>query len=263
MGWLSRAVAMTRSGVGGRGQAPPLRRSSAPVGSGVGAGPVPALSGTVPAVRPEGVVFDLDGTLVDSRRDLAAAVNATRGELDLPPLSVVEVAAMVGEGARVLLRRALPAAVGSDAFESALALFLDLYYERCLDETTAYPGIAAALAALAPRLPLAVLTNKPERHSRRILAGLDLAAFFSVVIGGDTLPARKPDPLGVHSISRRWQTRPERLLLVGDSGIDAATAAAAGTPLALVSWGYGRPEELLGLGAWRIDSPADLIAGLQ
>lgn len=224
---------------------------------------MPALLWYRAAMRPEGVVFDLDGTLVDSRRDLAAAVNATRERLDLSPLPVDEVAAMVGEGARMLLRRALPEAVDGDAFEAALALFLDLYFERCLDETTVYPGVASVLGSLAGRLPLAVLTNKPERHSRRILEGLDLAHFFSVLIGGDSLGARKPDPAGLRAIAGRWHTRPERLLMVGDSGIDASTAAAAGTPVALVAWGYGRPEGLRGFQAWRIESPAELLAGLQ
>jgi phosphoglycolate phosphatase len=106
-------------------------------------------------VRPAGVVFDLDGTLVDSRLDLAAAVNATRDRLDLPALPVGEVTAMVGEGARVLLRRALPASLDGAAFDAALALFLDLYYERCLVETTVYPGIAAALSAFSPTSPSA------------------------------------------------------------------------------------------------------------
>src|SRR6185503_3457436 len=128
-------------------------------------GAVASRSVSVPPVRPAGVVFDLDGTLVDSRLDLAAAVNATRERLALPALSVDAVAAMVGEGARALLRRSLPETIGGDAFEAALALFLDLYFDRCLDETRAYPGIPELLAELAPRYPLAVLTNKPERHS--------------------------------------------------------------------------------------------------
>jgi phosphoglycolate phosphatase len=214
-------------------------------------------------MRPVGVVFDLDGTLVDSRLDLAAAVNATRERLALPALPVAAVAAMVGEGARTLLRRALPEGVAGEAFEAALALFLDLYYDRCLDATRAYAGIAQVLAELSPRLPLAVLTNKPERHSRRILEGLGLAAHFRQLIGGDTLAVRKPDPAGLHRIAAGFGTSAPRLLLVGDSPIDAETARAAGAALALVSWGFGSPEQLAGLDGWHLDAPADLLVRLR
>jgi phosphoglycolate phosphatase len=201
-------------------------------------------------VRPTGVVFDLDGTLVDSRLDLAAAVNATRERLGLPSLAVETVTAMVGEGARTLLRRALPASIDGEAFDAALALFLDLYFDRCLDATRAYPGIDDLLAALAPRYPLAVLTNKPERHSRRILDGIGLAGHFQMLIGGDTL---------LH-IALQWSTTPAKLLLVGDSDIDLQTARAAGTPLVLVSWGFGPIERSGAADARFVDSPAALLA---
>jgi phosphoglycolate phosphatase len=214
-------------------------------------------------VRPAGVVFDLDGTLVDSRLDLAAAVNATRERLALPPLAVEAVTGMVGEGAHVLLRRALPPAIDGPEFAAALALFLDLYYDRCLDATRAYPGIEELLAALARRHRLAVLTNKPERHSRRILDGLALLPRFDVVVGGDTLPVRKPDPGGLHHLAGRWLTTADRLLLVGDSGIDAVTAQAAGAALALVSWGFTDPARLDELGGWRVDRPSHLLARLR
>ena len=210
-----------------------------------------------------GVVFDLDGTLVDSRLDLAVAVNATRGRLALPALPVASVAAMVGEGARTLLRRALPEGVAGEAFEAALALFLDLYYDVCLDATRAYPGIAELLAELSPQLPLAVLTNKPERHSRRILEGLGLAVHFRQLIGGDTLAVRKPDPAGLHRIAADVGTSAAQLLLVGDSPIDAETARVAGSALALVSWGLGSPEQLAGHDGWRVDAPAELLAALR
>jgi|SRR6185436_822580 len=212
---------------------------------------------------PAGVVFDLDGTLVDSRLDLATAVNATRERLALPPLPVETIAAMVGEGARTLLRRALPERVAGEAFEVALALFLDVYFERCLDATVAYPGIPELLAALAPRLPLAVLTNKPERHSRRILDGLGIAAHVGLLVGGDTLPMRKPDPAGLLHIAARWAASPQRLLLVGDSDVDVATARSAGTPLALVAWGFGALDRSAAGAAWCVDSPAELLAGLR
>ena len=212
---------------------------------------------------PAGVVFDLDGTLVDSRLDLAAAVNATRERLALPALPVEAIAAMVGEGARTLLRRGLSESVTGDAFEAALALFLDLYFARCLDATRAYPGIPEVVAELAMRLPLAVLTNKPERHSRRILDELGLAAHVGLLVGGDTLPSRKPDPAGLHHIAAAWGAMPRQLLLVGDSDVDVETARAAGTPLAVVSWGFGSLDRAAAAGALRVDSPADLLALLR
>src|SRR4029079_15730216 len=151
-------------------------------------------AGNVARMRAAGVVFDLDGTLVDSRRDLASARNVLRGRLGFPPLEISAVEAMVGEGARVLVRRALPLEIDGAAFDHALDELLALYFDGCLDATAAYPGVAEVLAALAPRCRLAILTNKPERHSRRILAALGLARFFPLVVGGDTLPVRKPDP---------------------------------------------------------------------
>ena len=214
-------------------------------------------------MRPDGVVFDLDGTLVDSRLDLAAAVNATRERLALPALPVEAVAAMVGEGARTLLQRALPGSMSGGAFENALSLFLDLYYERCLDATRAYPGITELLSELATRFPIAVLTNKPERHSRRILDGLGLAMHVGLLIGGDTPPSRKPDPAGLLHIAAQWNAAPNRVLLVGDSDVDVATARAAGAPLALVAWGFGSLDRAAAAEAWHFDSPAALLAGLR
>jgi phosphoglycolate phosphatase len=213
--------------------------------------------------RPAGIVFDLDGTLVDSRHDLAAAVNATRERLGLAPLAVAEVVTMVGEGARLLLRRALPMQVDGGAFEDALTLFLDLYLERCLDSTRPYPGIGETLAGLAGAgYPLALLTNKPERHSRKLLTGLGLAGRFSPLIGGDTLPARKPDPAGLRAVAAAWRVPVEELLLVGDSAVDVATSAAAGARTALVGWGYGREEQLAGFAGWRVRDAGELLAGL-
>ena len=211
------------------------------------------------------MVFDLDGTLVDSRLDLAAAVNATRERLGLAVLPVDAIAAMVGEGARTLLRRALPDAIDGKAFDDALSLFLDLYFDRCLDATRAYAGVPELLAELSPRCPLAVLTNKPERHSRRILDALGLAQSFDALVGGDTLPTRKPDPGGLIHIAARWGTPPSQLVLVGDSDIDVHTAHAAGSGLALVSWGFGSIDHTApaAANAWKLDSPADLLRYLR
>lgn len=195
------------------------------------------------------IAFDLDGTLIDSRLDLAAAVNAVRRELGLAPLAVERVVAFVGHGARNLVRRALPEELSGGAFEAAYERFLELYYQGCLEATRPYPGVEAMLAALAARWPLAVVTNKPERHTRRILEGLGLARRFRFALGGDSLAERKPDPEPLREAARRLATDPSRLLYVGDSAIDGETARRAGAPAALVGWGFGTAAELAGFEA--------------
>jgi len=189
------------------------------------------------------VVFDLDGTLVDSRRDLAEAVNRARADLGLPPLAVRDVLGMVGEGARNLVRRALGGAPAPDLFARGYDAFLAHYDDVCLDTTRPYPGIDELVARLAERLPLAVLTNKPQGFSRRIVERCGWRDRFRVVIGGDTLATRKPHPEGLAAAARALGVEPTATLMVGDSAIDAATARAAGAPLVLVGWGYVRDAD--------------------
>ena len=219
-----------------------------------------------------GIVFDLDGTLIDSRRDIASAVNSMRAERDLAPLPLSEVSGMVGEGARMLIRRALPPETAKDDLKEALASYLAHYAEVCLKTTRPYAGIAAMLATLAPSFALAVLSNKGEALSRRILQGLGLDRYLREVVGGDTLPTRKPNPGGLFLLADRLAVPTARLLVVGDSWIDAETAQAAGSPFALTLWGEaeataagtapaersGQPEP----GGWRLAHPRDLPAAL-
>jgi len=208
--------------------------------------PAPAADPAGPDGRdaaPRGIVFDLDGTLIDSRRDIATAVNRMRAERGLAPLSVEAVSGMVGEGARKLVRRALPPwppGAGQDDLKDALASYLAHYADVCLATTRAYPGVAAMLATLAPSFPLAVLSNKGEALSRHILRGLSLDRYLREVIGGDTLPTRKPNPGGLFLLADRMAIPAPRLLLVGDTWIDARTAGAAGCAFALTHWG-GEP----------------------
>ncbi len=211
-----------------------------------------------------GVVFDLDGTLVDSRRDLATAVNRLREELGLQALQVEQIQAMVGEGARVLVERALAdAQTPALSAPRALERFLVHYDACCLDTTAAYPGIAGLLRGLAPRLPLAILTNKPERMARKILDHLGLLSFFRLLVGGDSLAARKPDPAGMLHIARALGYPPGDLVLVGDSRFDAETARAAGCRLLLVEWGYGKGADLAAAAASiRVATVRDLSARL-
>jgi len=220
---------------------------------------------TRPGLRPryEHLVFDLDGTLVDSRADLVAAVNHVLGALGLPELLSRTLYGYVGDGARVLIERALGPA-HADLVPAGLATFMEYYGAHLLDATRAYPGIVEALDALRRRgVALSVLTNKPVAMSRAILEGLGLADRFVDVVGGDSLPVRKPDPAGVEHLRRRTGTPLSRMLLVGDSVVDVRTARAAGIAFSGVSWGLA-PDALRAVDVERIvESPAELVALLD
>jgi phosphoglycolate phosphatase len=205
-------------------------------------------------------VFDLDGTLVDSQRDLANAANALVAELGGRQQREEDVSRMVGEGAAVLVRRVLTAAGLDPETPGALPRFLALYEERLTDHTVAYEGIREALKALATRMPLAVLTNKPQRATDRLLDGLGLSTFFGSVIGGDTPLGRKPDPAGLLELARGVGVEPGATVLVGDSPIDLETARRAGAHIVLVSYGFGFREVALRDGERTASRPADLAS---
>ena len=209
--------------------------------------PIPGRGGSLIAseamLRPAALVFDLDGTLIDSRRDITTAVNRTREGYGLPPLALEQVVMMVGEGARLLIERALPQ-IPAERIDEALAIYLEHYRRVCLDETRPYPGVEEMLARLAPAYPLALLSNKGEELSWRVLRGLGLDRFFREVVGGDSLPTRKPDPAGLRLLAGRLGVPVERVMLVGDTRIDAETARNAGCAFALVEWGFPRPPAL-------------------
>jgi phosphoglycolate phosphatase len=204
------------------------------------------------------IVFDLDGTLVDSRRDLANAANALITELGGTPLPEEAVAAMVGEGAAILVRRALIASGLDASTPAALSRFLDLYDERLLEHTRPYDGIFEVLQSLHARVPIAVLTNKPQAATEKLLAGLQLASYFRDVIGGDTPLGRKPGPAGLLELARRAGVPPSETVLVGDSPIDFETARAAGCGLVLVRYGFGFRELDLRRGERVLTQPGEL-----
>jgi phosphoglycolate phosphatase len=206
------------------------------------------------------LVFDLDGTLIDSRRDLADSANALITEHGGQPLPVEAITAMVGEGAPLLVARALKAAgLGLD-LHSALRRFLELYDERLLAHTRLYDGTRQALEALAPLASLAILTNKPQQPTGRILDGLGVAPFFRWIVGGDTRHGRKPDPGGLHHLMAAAGTGARDTILVGASAIDLKTARAAGVSVCLVRYGFGfRTVDGLLTGTELIaDRPGDL-----
>jgi phosphoglycolate phosphatase len=211
------------------------------------------------------VVFDLDGTLVDSSLDIANAANALIEELGGTRLSKEAIVGMVGEGAGLLVRRALKAASLDADPREALDRFLALYSPRLLDHTVPYDGMVDALKWIGERTPMAVLTNKPARATGLILDGLGLRGYFGEVIGGDMAWGRKPDPAGLLHLAAAAGVPPERTLLVGDSPIDLATARRAGTHICLARYGFGyrfsaadfRGDELFA------DAPGDIVALLS
>jgi phosphoglycolate phosphatase len=219
------------------------------------------------------LLFDLDGTLVDSSGDLATAVNRVRAEHDLPPHSVACVQTMVGEGGRILLRRALPELLAAlpepragALVEILFASFLAHYDAVCLETTRLYPGLHELLGEWAARLPVAIVTNKPERLSRKIVEGLGIGDRFVGLVGGDTLATRKPDPAGILALCEQLDLAPdpEQVLLVGDSHIDAEAAARAGVAWGRVLWGYGQPHGLERYTpVFLATSAAELSAGLE
>jgi phosphoglycolate phosphatase len=205
------------------------------------------------------IVFDLDGTLIDSQRDIADAVNALLQDYGHPPLALEAIAAMVGEGASVLVRRACVAA--GIRPRDALERFLAHYDERLTVHTRPYPGIPETLATLGARgHPLAVLTNKPQRATDAILDRLGLASAFTQAIGGDTAAGRKPDPAGLLQIVAAAGATTASTVLVGDSPVDLETARRAGTRICLATYGFGyrfanvefRGDEMF------VDEPAQL-----
>ncbi len=206
---------------------------------------------------PRLVVFDLDGTLVDSLDDLHASVSHALGALGLPPRSRAEVHGFVGEGVRLLLARAI--APHDDLLEAALAAFQPHYEAHCLDRTRPYPGVEAMLAGA--RRTLAVNTNKPGAMAREILGGLGLLPRFAAVVGGDEAP-RKPDPAGVLGIMARVGAAPRETTFVGDSRVDVATARAAGVAMVAVTWGYGSRAELAAAGATAFAEDASALGPL-
>ncbi len=193
-------------------------------------------------------VFDLDGTLVDSLPDIAAALNEALGHAQLPTRSLAEVRGYLGDGARELVRRAAGPASSEVAIDQLVRGYLDAYATQLIARTRPYPGIEALLARL-PRV--AVLTNKPGPEARAIMDGLGLSGRCLEVVGeGDGLP-RKPDPSGLRALVARHGGR---ALYVGDSHVDALTAERAGVDFAFVTWGYGVAPD----GVRRVEHPREL-----
>jgi phosphoglycolate phosphatase len=190
------------------------------------------------------LIFDLDGTLIDSRLDLAHAVNAMRAHMGMPPLENERVYSYVGNGAPVLVRRALGEGAGEEEAQRGLEFFLRYYREHALDNTTLYPGVREAITRLgAAGKRLAVLTNKPVKVSRAIIEGLGVGGCFFQIYGGNSFDVKKPDPAGVDALMREAGVDRSRTLMIGDSSVDIQTARNAGVRSCGVTYGF-QPESL-------------------
>jgi phosphoglycolate phosphatase len=216
------------------------------------------------------VIFDLDGTLIDSRLDLVHSVNAALRHIGRTELPDDVIASYVGDGAPILIQRALGGEVVDEALvRKGLEFFLKYYREHKLDHTTVYPGVAEALAAIqnsasqsqngAPR-KLAVLSNKPVVPSKAIVEALGLGQFFSQVYGGNSFPTKKPDPEGARRLLEEYGVQPQHAAIIGDSHVDVNTGRNAGMVTIGVTYGFAphtlqdEPPDVL------VDHPSELPA---
>jgi phosphoglycolate phosphatase len=198
------------------------------------------------------LIFDLDGTLIDSKLDLVHSVNAARHLMGLSNISEAVVSSYVGDGAPVLLRRALGPAASDADVQRALEFFLAYYRDHMLDNTCLYPGVREALDCLLESgAKMAVLTNKPVRFSRAIIEGLGLSGHFFQVYGGNSFEQKKPDPVGIETLLAESGAARERTIMVGDSGVDVRTARNARVLACGVSYGF-QPESF-------VQDPPDIL----
>jgi phosphoglycolate phosphatase len=218
------------------------------------------------------IIFDLDGTLIDSAEDLAISMNATRAHFGLSTLDPKLIYSYVGNGAAVLVRKAMGEATPEPVLDGALAFFLRYYRVHALEHTRFYPGVREAVERLsAAGHMLSVLTNKPVRISRDIITALGVGPLFRQIYGGDSFMAKKPDPIGVTTLLAETHTAPASTVLVGDSGVDVQTARNAGVRSCGVSWGFQpeafkewppdtiihRPEELFTVTSYNNPAPSN------
>jgi phosphoglycolate phosphatase len=188
------------------------------------------------------LIFDLDGTLIDSSRDLALSMNATREHMGMPKLDPKLIFSFVGNGAATLVRRALGPGASEQDVAEALSFFLQFYRAHALEHTQLYDGVREAIMALAAQdHTLAILTNKPVRISRDIIAALGLSQHFPTVYGGDSFPMKKPDPIGIDTLVAETGMSRSNAVMIGDSAVDVQTARNANVTSCGVEWGF-QPE---------------------
>ena len=203
-------------------------------------------------VRFDLIVFDLDGTLIDSKLDLALSVNAARNHAGMPPLDHDLIYSYVGNGALTLIRRSLGLEASQKQVDSALKFFYEYYQDHMLDNTVLYPGVQQVLDVLSnEKCILAILTNKPVHFSSLLVEKLDLTNHFRHIYGGNSFHSKKPDPHGLNHLMAELATPKDRTLMVGDSAVDVQTARNAGTVSCGVTYGL-QPETL-------VDDPPEIL----
>ncbi len=208
------------------------------------------------------LIFDLDGTLIDSKRDLIHSVNEMLREMCCVQLPEETISGYIGHGAQQLVARALGDRATPEERERALQFFLAYYEEHKLDSTRVYPGVPGTLDKLAG-LPMAILTNKPVRVSKRLLEGLGLSKYFRAVYGGNSFETKKPDPQGALAILREFSVSPSEAIIIGDSEVDVRTARNAGTLAATVNYGFGLHDRDAYPADIYLDSLTDLLPLLR
>jgi phosphoglycolate phosphatase len=225
------------------------------------------ISCPIPTRKIKLVVFDLDGTLIDSERDLAAAVNAMLVKYGRKELPIDVIGTYIGDGAPMLIRRALGDPADREFLQDALNYFLLYYREHKLDSTCLYGGIREALQQIGSHngvgRQMAVLTNKPVRVSRDILAGLGVNSSFFQVYGGNSFDTKKPDPLGANTLIKEAGVSPEETVMVGDSQVDVLTARNAGLWSVGVTYGFAPRTLEQVIPDVLVDTPAELASALN
>jgi phosphoglycolate phosphatase len=190
------------------------------------------------------ILFDLDGTLIDSVTDLANSVNYTLAKLSLPLHTTEEIRSFVGDGVQQLIKRSL-GQTHMEKLEDAFTIFMDYYGLHCKDSTVLYPGVVEILPQLAEHYSLGVLTNKSFKFSIKILQSLGIDAYFKEVIGGDSLATRKPDPAGIFFLADKWYLDPcKEIIMVGDHATDIEVGQRAGCKTVFIEGGIGEKRGL-------------------
>ncbi|HEY3987687.1 MAG TPA: HAD-IA family hydrolase [Acidobacteriaceae bacterium] len=211
------------------------------------------------------IAFDLDGTLIDSRADLVASVNATLAHLNRRPLPDAVIASYIGDGVHMLVRRALGDPEHEDIVTAAVTFFLGYYRVHKLDHTYVYDGVLASLTSIAAALPyakLAILTNKPVRPSEEICAALGLNMHCFRIYGGNSFETKKPDPFGLETLMREAGATPDQTLMIGDSDVDVLTARNAGAGVIGCRFGLAPHSLMDALPDCLVDTPSEWLEAL-
>lgn len=194
------------------------------------------------------LIFDLDGTLIDSKIDIANAVNHTLTRFNMPVLKHSFIFSYVGNGVIKLLEKVLANANKEIDIKETLRIFLERYENHLLDNTRLFPNVMETLEYFSG-INMGLISNKPERFVKKIVKGLNIECFFPIVLGGDTLKTKKPEPEGIYKIINAYKAKPGRTLIVGDGGVDIQTGKRVGIHTCGVSYGFRERKELIEAGA--------------